>query len=315
MEKLTIAIPTFERSAFLEALLSSILNELEKMSSLEKEYVVIIVSDNSISEESCTKNLSLVNSFFNIYSNIYYRKNYYNVGASMNVMKCMEYAEDGWVWIIGDDDLILPNSLSHILKLISTYPAFGSISFCSCAEARNAPQKIESYPEQVICDNVPNFLDTVFFNNAGFVSCNVYNCKYFSNFSDIIYEWLGTSFPHLVYNLLCLDSGIESLVTNLVFIVNKPPTWDRDVVESRLYLFKHIPFRKSSSVMSLEKFIYAMTPSIRSKIYFLYRLFLSDSDENMTRSIYTGKFIYPRTDADLMFKLFALMKAIRLKLR
>lgn len=310
MQKLTIAIPTFERPTGLEAVLFSIFSELDRIPFNEKENISIVISDNTILDENSKKNLKIVNEHKKKYLNIAYYKNTYNVGATMNVLKCMEYANNGWVWIIGDDDLILPNSLSHILKLISIYPSFGSISFCSCIDANVAPQRINGLPNQAICNNVPEFLTTVEFNNAGFLPCNVFNCHYFTSFSDKLYEWQATKYPHLVYSLLCLDSEIKSLVTNLVIVASKPPTWNRDEVDSRLFLFKHIPFKKVKSILFIEKYIHSLSPSTKQRFAFLYRLFLSESDENVLKSVYISKFRYSRIGSGLMFNLLSFIKRI-----
>lgn len=312
MQKLTIAIPTFERSAGLEAAILSIFSELDKISFNVKKNISIVISDNTISEENFKRNLEFVNEIKKKHANVSYYKNAYNVGATMNVLKCMEYADNGWVWIIGDDDLILPNSLSNILKLITDFPLLGSISFCSCVDFNDAPQKIESLPDKVICENVTEFLSTVEFNNAGFLPSNLFNCKYYSDYSDKIYEWQVTKYPHLVYTLLCLDAGIRCLVTNLVVVASKPPTWNRDEVDSRLFLFKHLPYTKINSVIFTEKFIYKMAPTFKTKLSFYYRKLDPNSVNSRTNFVSIFKYISAKPGVEFYF--FSALKNIYNKL-
>lgn len=48
-------------------------------------------------------------------------RNNVNVGMSANIMKCFEYSsiENGWLWIISDDDFIRENAVENVFKSIS----------------------------------------------------------------------------------------------------------------------------------------------------------------------------------------------------
>jgi hypothetical protein len=40
-----------------------------------------------------------------------------NIGGNANILRCMELARTEWVWILGDDDELAPDAISHILAV------------------------------------------------------------------------------------------------------------------------------------------------------------------------------------------------------
>jgi glycosyltransferase involved in cell wall biosynthesis len=100
---LSIYIPTFERIE-LRQLLNSIRDQFH-------EDVEVIVSDNSISgfsENICSE-----------YKFVKYRRTNHNIGADQNIMRGFTSSETKYIWIIGDDDIILPNGIKMVLNAIS----------------------------------------------------------------------------------------------------------------------------------------------------------------------------------------------------
>jgi hypothetical protein len=43
-------------------------------------------------------------------------RNKFNIGANANILRCLELVRNPWVWILGDDDLPLPNAIETILE-------------------------------------------------------------------------------------------------------------------------------------------------------------------------------------------------------
>jgi glycosyltransferase involved in cell wall biosynthesis len=112
MIKLSICIPTFNRSKYLINCLNSI-----KISSRKFKYinnVEIIVSDNNSSDDT----LSVLKSFR---SPILFRysSNNTNIGIAKNFLKVVSMAQGKYVWLIGDDDLLLPNSLTKLFEIFN----------------------------------------------------------------------------------------------------------------------------------------------------------------------------------------------------
>jgi len=107
---LSICIPTFNRNNSLKNCLNLILISDKFLKDFDYE---VCVSDNC-SEEDVTSTVLEFKNKLNIVVNI----NSENLGFSRNAIKCISMARGKFVWMIGDDDLILPNALNKIKFLI-----------------------------------------------------------------------------------------------------------------------------------------------------------------------------------------------------
>jgi abequosyltransferase len=109
---LTIAVPTYNRAALLDQCLSSISDQWSACG----EAVEIIVSDNA----SPDRTRDVVDAHITNGMKIQYILNETNIGASRNVVQCYQRASGNYVWIIGDDDVLLGGALEQILPLLKT---------------------------------------------------------------------------------------------------------------------------------------------------------------------------------------------------
>lgn len=108
---LTIAIPTFNRSKFLNILLESIYIQL-----INKYYSVdIVVYDNNSNDLTSLVVLDWKNKGLPVV----YKKNNSNVGSDRNIAKAFLDSLSGYVWIVGDDDILLPNSIDSVISIIN----------------------------------------------------------------------------------------------------------------------------------------------------------------------------------------------------
>lgn len=106
---LTIAIPTYNRSRYLIRLLDSLMPQLAKASDVE-----LLISDNASPDQTAAI-LEKYSREGLISRNI---RNRTNLGADGNIAQCFAEAAGQYVWIIGDDDVLLPGALSVILNLL-----------------------------------------------------------------------------------------------------------------------------------------------------------------------------------------------------
>ncbi len=107
--KLTLAIPTYNRARYLDVLLRSIANQA--MPSLSD--VEIVISDNASTDDT----LQVVEKYLGLLP-IRYWRNEENTGADRNIAKTYQEASGRYVWIIGDDDFLLPNALRAVMDTI-----------------------------------------------------------------------------------------------------------------------------------------------------------------------------------------------------
>lgn len=103
---LTIAIPTYNRARYLRESLAALFDELVAESRVE-----LIVSDNASHDETP----SVVREFQERGLGIRYIRNETNLGSSMNILQCFEQASGKYVWILGDDDIVLAGCVKQIM--------------------------------------------------------------------------------------------------------------------------------------------------------------------------------------------------------
>jgi abequosyltransferase len=107
---LTIAVPTFNRSRFLSEFLTILKPQI-----IETHSVELIISDNASTDDTQAMLDELAKSGLTFR----YIRNRSNLGADGNILQCFEKAEGKYVWIFGDDDIILPGALRKIISLLS----------------------------------------------------------------------------------------------------------------------------------------------------------------------------------------------------
>jgi len=108
---LTIAVPTFNRSAYLERLLAALADATVDLG----DAVEIIVSDNASADETpdVLRRLAARLPGVRIVNNAV------NIGAEANVQQCFDLAVGEYVWIIGDDDMPKRGAIPAIVRTLA----------------------------------------------------------------------------------------------------------------------------------------------------------------------------------------------------
>lgn len=101
--RISICLPTYNRSAFLRQSLGSVL-EAASRSALDIE---IVVSDNASLDDT----EAVVRSFAARGLSVRYFRNPKNVGGNRNLVAASAHATGDYIWLFGDDDLFLPDAL------------------------------------------------------------------------------------------------------------------------------------------------------------------------------------------------------------
>ncbi len=52
---------------------------------------------------------------------IQYHKNESNIGVARNILKVVEMADGEFVWLLGDDDLLMPDAIDKVIALIDKH--------------------------------------------------------------------------------------------------------------------------------------------------------------------------------------------------
>jgi len=116
---LSICIPTYNRKEGL----------IRQLKCIERQNckVPIVISDNA-SNYDVEK---LIKETFNdqFASWITVTRRIYNCGGDYNITSCFLQVKTRWMWLLSDDDEVLPDSLRRILELINLYPDAIALKF------------------------------------------------------------------------------------------------------------------------------------------------------------------------------------------
>jgi len=107
---LSICIPTYNRVEQLDNCLNSILIAKNKVDNFRFE---ICISDNNSSKDS----YKIVEKY-NKELDIKFRKNEKNLGFAINAIKVVSMAKGEYSWLIGNDDLLIPETLVYLKYLL-----------------------------------------------------------------------------------------------------------------------------------------------------------------------------------------------------
>ena len=144
---LSICIPTYNRASYLINCLQSIIK-----SNLNSNYdIQVCISDNHSTDN--TENI-IKNAQSEL--NIKYSRNNSNLGIARNFLKVVSMADGDFVWIIGDDDLLLPYSIERLCKLISDHP---DVDFFYVNSFQLAAEYLDKFTRPFDTINLPNNME------------------------------------------------------------------------------------------------------------------------------------------------------------
>jgi glycosyltransferase involved in cell wall biosynthesis len=108
---LTIAIPTFNRANFLDAILKELMRQID-VYNISGQIEILVSNNNSTdsTEEIIAKH----------HNRIQYSCHSSNIGADRNFLSLFEKARGKYIWLPGDDDLVRNDLLPFILKSIES---------------------------------------------------------------------------------------------------------------------------------------------------------------------------------------------------
>lgn len=121
MKLLSICIPTYNRAFFLKDSLLAILNSIDSQNYSEIE---IVISDNCSTDDT----QSVIASFQVAKPELEWInvRQEPNIGPS-NVILVTRYASGKFIWILSDDDVVLPHSINKIIYELKTNPNINGI--------------------------------------------------------------------------------------------------------------------------------------------------------------------------------------------
>lgn len=192
--KLTIAIPTYNRNDILLANLKRLLPQLTP------ECALLIIDNCSDVPVARTLSETLA-AFPRVAHRI--ERNRANIGGNANVVRCFELCETEWVWVLGDDDQILPTAIDTISRHLDAHSECLFINF-AVDELRPRTMLTQGLEE------FSNQLDPS--ADIPWVSSSVYKASEMLKYLKFGFQATYSMLPHVAMLLVALahnrDSGL-----------------------------------------------------------------------------------------------------------
>lgn len=203
---LSICIPTYNRGVFLDICLSQICKQTKEF----EDSIEVIVSDNCSSDNT----EEIVHRFIASGHNINFVKNTENIGADRNFEQCFSTAKGKYVWIFGDDDILLDGSLKKIISICES-GNYGNIYISNAWFQSDYKSEIPpglSHFDYTLYDNKDKYLRKINIM-ISFATANIFNKSLLPhNFNSK--KYLGTNLSQVHWYLNCIFRSEKNIMIN-----------------------------------------------------------------------------------------------------
>ena len=168
MPRLSICIPTYNRSTFLADLLDSILAE-NPSDALE-----IVVADDASPDDTA----EMIERYRDRFAHFKYIRHPRNIGLDLNFLAVVEAATGDYVWLFGDDDIVSVGGLTTVLACLDRWPGVCGLTLgvADYDFGMKKPVGIRQMPETQVVNGLPAlFLSAI--EHLGFMSALVFERK------------------------------------------------------------------------------------------------------------------------------------------
>jgi glycosyltransferase involved in cell wall biosynthesis len=202
---LTIAIPTYNRAKYLHGSLSTLFDQL-----VDEPSVELIVSDNASSDETP----AVIDEFVKRGLSLHYVRNEVNLGLDGNFLQCFEYASGKYLWLLGDDDVVIPGGLDKILQMLKAAD-YALVYLSLYAFVRDYVAERRHDRLRRFAETIPNgfpFIQRVGYMITFMSSIIVNKDRYSAAKRPPLHSFVGSNLIHLGWILPVLGSGGTSLL-------------------------------------------------------------------------------------------------------
>jgi glycosyltransferase involved in cell wall biosynthesis len=109
---LSVTIPTYNRARYLAELLETLLPQL---AGVPADVAELVISDNASEDDTA----AMIAGFQARGLPCRYVRNEVNRGSDANFLQCLNLARGQYAWVLGDDDLLMPNTIASLLSLLA----------------------------------------------------------------------------------------------------------------------------------------------------------------------------------------------------
>jgi abequosyltransferase len=107
---LTIAIPTYNRAEYLRGSLCTLFDQV-----IAEPRVELIISDNASTDETP----AVIEEVEKRGLRLRHLRNEINLGVDGNFLQCFKHAKGKYLWLLGDDDIVVPGALCKIVTILA----------------------------------------------------------------------------------------------------------------------------------------------------------------------------------------------------
>jgi abequosyltransferase len=166
---LSIAIPTYNRAIYLDRCLHFLSRQ-----ELGKYNIEVIIFDNASTDHTT----QIINEHLQTGVPILYYRNEENIGPDKNIANCYLKAKGKYVLVLGDDDVLLPDAIKIICKIL-TSGNYGVIylNFFGFVNDEKLKDQPVSFFDNIYLYNNADIL-SIMRSNISFTSSNIINRTY-----------------------------------------------------------------------------------------------------------------------------------------
>ena len=225
---LSIVVATYNRTAEMTMAVESICDQIDESLS---EKVEVIVSDNASSPEHQTaiRDLSIR------YPDLVYYFNSMNGDADLQWLTAPHRARGEWVWLFGDDDLLAPGGVTHVVnRLEMDRPFFLTLN--RCVVDNDLKNLLSTSKHNVPSKNLDSFIELTKYigiDQITFITSQIYNTDIARQIDTNAYYLRRSGFAQVAYYVEAF-SDLPSAYDATVFVIHR---WQPDAHEKHAFQF------------------------------------------------------------------------------
>lgn len=264
--KLSVAIPTYNGSKYIQEALDSIISQLDDVD----DEVEIVISDNASTDQTP----EIIREYQKKHPFIKYFRNEGNLGADRNFDLAIRRSTGEYVWLFSDDDKMAPEAIRKVLNVIHSQKDLAVIvvnySIFDEKLGKIIRDRVVSEYNNILFESADDFWDKLDILSA-FVSVNIVRRSLW-NGSNVEYFY-STNWVH-VGVIISILAGRKSffISTPLVQLTSGPTSWENGgnglryamMLEDVFYTMDKLDYHKSTSDKILKSFFNRLSGTIIS---------------------------------------------------
>ncbi len=214
---LSVCIPTYNRARLLARLLASVEEAAEVLSASARSRIEVLVSDNASTDAT----VRVVEQYESKFEHFVSWRNPRNLGAEGNIRVLLGRARGAFLWVVGDDDRLLPHALQSVCSHLR--PGLGLLLLNYSTWDVERGRKLRANGRRLFRDEHVDDCDTLMRRHGvhpGYATSCVFNRKFVERLDAANYDRLaagGFAFMYLIYSGLRKTSLFSEVKAAIYF--------------------------------------------------------------------------------------------------